>query len=56
MTKESAAACKQSTMFIVTPGVDTASLLAHACESVVSVSVMASDIAGNLEGPQRHTM
>jgi hypothetical protein len=41
MTKEPAAARKPSMMFIVTPGVDTASLLAHACESMVSASVMA---------------
>lgn len=54
--KEPAAARKPSTMFMVAPGVDTESLLAHACESMASASVMASDIAGLLEGPQRNTM
>ena len=43
-------------MFIVAPGVDTESLLAHACESMASASVMASDFAGLLEGPQRNTI
>ncbi|WP_458237469.1 DUF6124 family protein [Pseudomonas sp. P5_A2_2] len=30
--------------------------LAHACESLASASVMASDFAGFLEGSQRNTM
>lgn len=47
---------KPSAMFIVAPGVDTESLLAHACESMASASVMASDFAGLLEGPQRNTI
>ncbi|MGE8338101.1 DUF6124 family protein, partial [Pseudomonas laurylsulfatiphila] len=31
-------------------------LLAHACESLASASVMASDFAGFLEGSQRNTL
>jgi len=54
--KEPEAARKPSTMFVVAPGVDTESLLAHACESMASASVMASDFAGQLQGTQRNTM
>ncbi|PTR23232.1 DUF6124 family protein [Pseudomonas sp. GV085] len=42
-----------STMFTIAPGIDTESLLAHACESLASASVMASDFATFLDGPQR---
>ena len=42
--------------FLITPGLDTEVLLAHACESLASAHVMASDFAGLLEGPQRSTM
>jgi len=42
-----------STMFTIAPGIDTESLLAHACESLASASVMASDFANFLDGPQR---
>ncbi|WP_460144843.1 DUF6124 family protein [Pseudomonas sp. S2_A02] len=45
---------RPSTMFMVAPGADTESLLAHACESLASASVLASDFANNLIGPQRH--
>ncbi|AHZ71628.1 hypothetical protein OU5_4549 [Pseudomonas mandelii JR-1] len=45
-----------STMFVVDPDVDSESLLAHACESLASASVMSSDFATSLEGPQRHTL
>ncbi|VVO20386.1 DUF6124 family protein [Pseudomonas fluorescens] len=51
-----ATARKPSTMFVVAPGIDTESLLAHACESLASASVLASDFAGGLEGSQRNTM
>jgi hypothetical protein len=47
---------RPSTMFMVVPEVDSESLLAHACESLASASVMAGDFATNLEGPQRHTV
>ena len=43
-------------MFVIAPGIDTETLLAHACESLASASVMASDFAGFLEGSQRNTM
>jgi hypothetical protein len=42
-----------STMFTIAPNIDTESLLAHACESLASASVMASDFATFLDGPQR---
>jgi hypothetical protein len=45
---------RPSTMFIVAPNMDTESLLAHAYESLASASVLASDFANNLIGPQRH--
>jgi hypothetical protein len=44
-----------STMFMVTPGAGTESLLAYAYESLASASVLAIDFANNLIGPQRHT-
>ncbi|MBK5553570.1 hypothetical protein JFU49_25275 [Pseudomonas sp. TH03] len=46
---------KPSTMFMIVPNVDAESLLAHACESLASASVMASDFAARLQGPDRHT-
>jgi hypothetical protein len=42
-----------SSMFVIAPNIDTESLLAHACESLASASVMASDFATFLDGPQR---
>ena len=39
---------KPSTMFVIAPNIDTETLLAHACESLASASVMASDFAGFL--------
>jgi len=42
-----------STMFIVAPDVDDESLLAHACETLASLNVMASDLAFALEGSTR---
>ncbi|MHC8388295.1 DUF6124 family protein [Pseudomonas sp. MDT2-39-1] len=47
---------RPSTMFMVAPDIDSESLLAHACESLASASVMSSDFATSLEGPQRHTV
>ncbi|OOQ43305.1 MULTISPECIES: DUF6124 family protein [Pseudomonas] len=43
------------TMFMIVPDMDTESLLAHACESLASANVMASDFATCLAGPQRNT-
>ncbi|WP_207238527.1 DUF6124 family protein, partial [Pseudomonas sp. GW458-11-11-14-TSB1] len=42
-----------STMFVMAPNIDTETLLAHACESLASASVMATDFATFLDGPQR---
>lgn len=47
---------KPSTMFMIAPDKKTENLLAHACESLTSASVMASDFATGLKGPQRSTM
>jgi hypothetical protein len=47
---------KPSTIFTILPKIDTETLLANACESLASASVMASDFAALLEGPQRNTM
>ena len=46
---------RPSILFLVAPDAGTESLLAHACESLASASVLASDFANNLIGPQRHT-
>ncbi|QKG68694.1 hypothetical protein HP062_25560 [Pseudomonas sp. B14-6] len=45
-----------STMFMIAPDLDSESLLAQACESLASASVMTSDFAANLIGPQRNTV
>ncbi|SDP47977.1 hypothetical protein SAMN04489798_5919 [Pseudomonas arsenicoxydans] len=47
---------RPSTMFMIAPSMDSESLLAQACESLASASVMASDFATNLIGPQRNTV
>ena len=47
---------KPSRTFMIAPGLDTETLLAHACESLASANVMASDFASLLEGSQRSTM
>ena len=44
-----------SSMFLVNPQTDTESLLANACESLASATVMLGDFAGTLEGPSRNT-
>jgi len=46
---------KPSTMFMIAPDIRDEDLLAHACESLASASVMTSDFARYLQGPQRHT-
>ena len=50
---KSSAPHNPSRMFVIAPDIDTESLLAHACESLASESVMASDFATFLDGPQR---
>ncbi|WP_416739220.1 DUF6124 family protein [Pseudomonas sp. NFX71] len=47
---------KPSSVFVVAPDVNAEVLLAQACESLASASVMASDFAALLEGAQRNTM
>ncbi|WP_223594060.1 DUF6124 family protein [Pseudomonas sp. A-R-19] len=47
---------KPGTMFVIAPDINTETLLAHACESLASASVMASDFAGFLQGSQRNTL
>ncbi|WP_247257216.1 DUF6124 family protein [Pseudomonas moorei] len=44
------------TIFVVAPDVDNETLLAHACESLASASVMASEFAGMLDGANRNAM
>jgi hypothetical protein len=43
-------------MFVIAPDINTETLMAHACESLASASVMANDFAAFLEGSQRNTM
>jgi hypothetical protein len=47
---------KPGTLFIVNPELDTETLLVHACESLASANVMASDLVGFLEGAHRNTL
>ena len=45
-----------SHLFLVAPDINTETLLVHASESLASASVMASDLAGFLDGPHRNTL
>ncbi|MGF6092185.1 DUF6124 family protein [Pseudomonas sp. 18173] len=45
---------RPNTMYMIAPNNDTESLLVHACESRASASVLASDFATDLIGPQHH--
>ena len=45
-----------STIFVVAPDIDNETLLAHACESLATANVMASEIAAMLEGAHRSTL
>ncbi|MDI1333748.1 DUF6124 family protein [Pseudomonas sp.] len=47
---------RPSTIYTIAPDIDQETLLANACESLASASVMLSDFAGLLEGPQRNTV
>jgi hypothetical protein len=47
---------KPSTLITLNPDIDTETLLAHACESLASASVMANDLAGFLQGTHRNTL
>ncbi|MBX9407710.1 hypothetical protein K5E40_18705 [Pseudomonas baetica] len=46
----------RSTLFHVSPDTANETLLAHACESLASASVMLSDFAGLLDTPHRNTL
>ena len=45
-----------STMFVVNPELDMETLLVHACESLASANVMASDLAAALQGTSRNAL
>jgi hypothetical protein len=47
---------KPSTIYFVGPDTDNETLLVNACETLASASVMLSDFAGQLDGPQRHNL
>ena len=55
-TPATAATRTPRTIFVVAPDVDNETLLAHACESLASASVMASEFAGMLDGANRNAM
>jgi hypothetical protein len=55
-TRVNATPRKPSRTFVIAPDLDTETLFAHACESLASANVMASDFATLLEGTQRSTM
>jgi hypothetical protein len=40
-------------MFVIASDISTEDLLAHACESLASASIMATDFATFVDGPQR---
>ena len=54
--KDPAPPHKPSTMFVIAPDINTETLLAHACESLASASIMASDLAGFLQIPHRNAL
>lgn len=43
-----------SHVFTIVPDADTESLLCHACETLASLNVMSTDLAGELEGSRRN--
>ena len=47
---------KPSTMFLVDPNTGAEDLMAHACESMASASIMLSDFAALLDSPYRNTV
>jgi hypothetical protein len=46
---------RPSPFFTILPDINSESLLAHACESLASASVLLNDFATYLNGPQRNT-
>jgi len=53
--KQAQADRRSSTIFVISPSIDTETLLAHTCETLASLNVMASDLAFDLQGPSRST-
>jgi hypothetical protein len=47
---------KPGTMFIVNPDLNLETLLVHACESLASANVMATDLVDHLEGSSRNAL
>ena len=47
---------KPSRTFMIAPGLDTETLLAHACESLASANVMALDLADRTQGASRNVL
>jgi hypothetical protein len=47
---------KPSTLYSIDADANDETLLANACETLASASVMLSDFAGLMEGPQRSTL
>jgi hypothetical protein len=45
-----------SHVFTIMPNIDTESLLCHACETLASLNVMATDLACEVEGSRRNVM
>jgi hypothetical protein len=45
-----------SHVFTIIPDIDTESLLCHACETLASLNVMATDLACEVEGSRRNVM
>jgi uncharacterized membrane protein YdfJ with MMPL/SSD domain len=50
---KSSAPHNPSSMFLIAPDISTEDLLTHACESLASASIMATDFATFVDGPQR---
>jgi hypothetical protein len=47
---------KPSSMFIVNPELNVETLLVHACESLASANVMATDLVDHLQGTSRNAL
>ncbi|MBV6824912.1 DUF6124 family protein [Pseudomonas sp. PD9R] len=45
-----------SSIFVVAPDINNETLLAYACESLASASVLANEFSGTLDGAHRNTM
>lgn len=54
--KKAKAERRPSSVFVIAPNVDSETLLAHACETLASANVMASELAFGLSGPTCNLM